>query len=304
MTVYCGDGEVNQTTEQCDDGNNLNGDGCDEYCQDEVLPPTEICEDLQIIDFESVDCSLDVSGPISIGSTSVLLQVGTPEYTSIPGGHSTSPNPGILVPSVPLTDGQTVNVGSPAEAFRSNGNDDQPEPNNDPNNKCFFSDTTTFVGSDPNRGGSNSFYYLTFDDPITSLNLDLYDYADDTVYGGAFFNSCNGGTDACNIGAVATLTAYANADFTGSSNSDTFVVDDTYVDGQIANLDIPFTSGVTFLSATLTFSAPDIGTGIDNIAFCEDTTPPAPYCGDGNVDAGETCDDGVNNGQPGYCLLW
>ncbi|HPT65677.1 MAG TPA: SdrD B-like domain-containing protein, partial [Candidatus Woesebacteria bacterium] len=28
-----------------------------------------------------------------------------------------------------------------------------------------------------------------------------------------------------------------------------------------------------------------------------------PYCGDGNTDAGETCDDGTNNGKYGYCNL-
>jgi len=28
---------------------------------------------------------------------------------------------------------------------------------------------------------------------------------------------------------------------------------------------------------------------------------PQPYCGDGNKDPGEECDDGINNGQYGYC---
>ena len=32
---YCGDGVVNQCSEECDDGNNDNGDGCDEYCKTE-----------------------------------------------------------------------------------------------------------------------------------------------------------------------------------------------------------------------------------------------------------------------------
>ena len=32
----CGDGEVNQISEQCDDGNNINGDGCSSTCQIEV----------------------------------------------------------------------------------------------------------------------------------------------------------------------------------------------------------------------------------------------------------------------------
>ncbi len=34
---YCGDGTVNQLSEQCDDGNNTNGDGCSSTCQTETL---------------------------------------------------------------------------------------------------------------------------------------------------------------------------------------------------------------------------------------------------------------------------
>jgi hypothetical protein len=48
----------------------------------------------------------------------------------------------------------------------------------------------------------------------------------------------------------------------------------------------------------------DDGVNNGQPGYCNTTcdgTIPAPYCGDGNVDAGETCDDGVNNGQPGYC---
>ncbi len=279
--LTCDDADVCNGAETCNATN-----GCEAGTPPVPLPP--ICEPQpplecveHVIDFESLnnlECSQIVDESISIGGTSVLLQVGNPGYTSITGGHPSSPNPGILVSAVPHTDGQTVTVGNPAESFRSNGVGDQPEPDNPETNMCFFSDTTTFVGSDPNRGGSNSFYYLTFSGPITSLSLDLYDYADDTVYGGAFFNSCNGGTDACNIGAVATLTAFENDDFTNPVGTATFEVDASYEDGQIANLSIPSAQGVTFLSATLTLSAPDIGTGIDNITFCEDTALPPAEC--------------------------
>lgn len=39
---YCGDGYVNQESEQCDDGNNEDGDGCDSQCQEETIdhPPS------------------------------------------------------------------------------------------------------------------------------------------------------------------------------------------------------------------------------------------------------------------------
>ncbi|TFG35950.1 MAG: VWA domain-containing protein, partial [Parcubacteria group bacterium] len=38
MTPYCGDGEKNQTSEQCDDGNTTSGDGCSATCQTEYTP--------------------------------------------------------------------------------------------------------------------------------------------------------------------------------------------------------------------------------------------------------------------------
>ena len=36
MVVYCGDSIVNQTSEQCDDGNSINTDGCSNTCQNPV----------------------------------------------------------------------------------------------------------------------------------------------------------------------------------------------------------------------------------------------------------------------------
>ncbi|NUP12438.1 MAG: DUF4215 domain-containing protein [Polyangiaceae bacterium] len=36
---YCGDGEVNEENEECDDGNNDDGDGCSADCLDEPAPP-------------------------------------------------------------------------------------------------------------------------------------------------------------------------------------------------------------------------------------------------------------------------
>ncbi len=47
--AFCGDGEVNQDFEECDDGNNEDCDGCaancrDEFCGDGRLCPNEECE--------------------------------------------------------------------------------------------------------------------------------------------------------------------------------------------------------------------------------------------------------------------
>jgi len=47
LKPYCGDGEVNQASEQCDDGNNENGDGCDSTCQIEpvkIIASKVVCE--------------------------------------------------------------------------------------------------------------------------------------------------------------------------------------------------------------------------------------------------------------------
>ncbi|USN56147.1 MAG: DUF4215 domain-containing protein [Candidatus Peribacteria bacterium] len=33
--AFCGDGIVNQGNEECDDGNGVNGDGCNNFCKSE-----------------------------------------------------------------------------------------------------------------------------------------------------------------------------------------------------------------------------------------------------------------------------
>ena len=43
--AFCGDGKLDQG-EQCDDGNNLNGDGCSSVCQKECVPKPEICDQI------------------------------------------------------------------------------------------------------------------------------------------------------------------------------------------------------------------------------------------------------------------
>ena len=37
---YCGDGKINQNIENCDDGNNVNGDGCSNLCK---VEPFYLC---------------------------------------------------------------------------------------------------------------------------------------------------------------------------------------------------------------------------------------------------------------------
>ncbi len=67
--TFCGDGSVNQKTEQCDDGNSRNGDGCDASCQIElcgngILQPGELCDDGNRKDRDGCDrhCITEICG--------------------------------------------------------------------------------------------------------------------------------------------------------------------------------------------------------------------------------------------------
>ncbi len=48
VSLYCGDGIVNQPSEECDDGNTINGDGCDSNCKVEITSPPIVAGGKQI----------------------------------------------------------------------------------------------------------------------------------------------------------------------------------------------------------------------------------------------------------------
>jgi cysteine-rich repeat protein len=50
-TPTCGDGVVDGPGEECDDGNNANGDGCDSTCQSEPAPPVPALSPLAVVVF-------------------------------------------------------------------------------------------------------------------------------------------------------------------------------------------------------------------------------------------------------------
>jgi cysteine-rich repeat protein len=62
---YCGDG-ILDPGEECDDGNNIDGDGCDAnctiepYCGDGILDPGEECDDGNNIDGDGCDANCTV----------------------------------------------------------------------------------------------------------------------------------------------------------------------------------------------------------------------------------------------------
>ena len=66
MTASCGDHVVNQGTEQCDDGNSVNGDGCDNNCTftacgNGIQTLGEACDDGNTINDDGCDsnCTVD-----------------------------------------------------------------------------------------------------------------------------------------------------------------------------------------------------------------------------------------------------
>jgi len=101
-------------------------------------------------------------------------------------------------------------------------------------------------------------YFIFFEIPVFSLGLDLYDFRGD---GGA------------PIGATATLNVFSDINWSVTVGMDSFTVPTLQpVEGNVARLSVSSPSA-TIRTASVTFSHPDIGTGIDNIEWA--TAPPA-----------------------------
>jgi hypothetical protein len=151
----------------------------------------------------------------------------------------------IIHPTGAVTPAYTAMVGGPVTAFVSN---DMPAGMR----------TGTFLTDETNGPSLTGEYRMQFAKPVASLSLDLYDYRVD------------GGPAA---GDQAILTVYANSDFTGALATDVFTIPvPNPVDGNIENLAIDW-GNFSILSATVTFTGADVGTGIDNVTFA---TIPAP----------------------------
>ena len=100
-------------------------------------------------------------------------------------------------------------------------------------------------------------YFMSFKVPVSNLSLNLYDFR---VDGGPA------------IGDTATLTVYSDL-FGTVVGSDVFTIPTPNpVDGNVVFLDVSNPSS-PILSASITFSQIDLGTGIDNIKF---NTVPEP----------------------------
>ncbi|MGA1826599.1 MAG: hypothetical protein ACMUIP_18245 [bacterium] len=131
--------------------------------------------------------------------------------------------------------------------------------------------TTAFYPSDTPEGGSPGSFFLTdhntvnlgylirFNAKISYLCLDLYDFRDETG-------------PMPEIGDTATLTTFANTNWTDPVGEYLFTIVEGLPEGNVETLSI-LTPSEPIGSASLIFSTGDKGTGIDNIKF---TTIPLP----------------------------
>ena len=102
-TPYCGDGTVNQASEQCDDGNTVNGDGCSSTCQNELRPAAPVCGNGIVEAPEQCDDGNIVSGD-GCSSVCELEQIvtvdfilkGKPEYRTVMPSHPNLSLPAVL----------------------------------------------------------------------------------------------------------------------------------------------------------------------------------------------------------------
>ncbi len=147
------------------------------------------------------------------------------------------------------TTGYVVEVGGPVTGF-------QPldSPAGGLGGARFLTDELIAPGNLPTLALN---YFLSFAAPIKNLSLDLYDYRD----GGA------------HSGHTAVLTLFSDLFTTPVASFMYSIPAILPVDGNVVNL-AAATGSFNVFSASLVFSGPDVGTGIDNITF---TSAPEPW---------------------------
>jgi hypothetical protein len=150
----------------------------------------------------------------------------------------------IVHPTGAVTPAYTAQVGGPVTAFVAN---DAPA---GMQSGTFLTDEA----AGPNLTGE---YRMEFAKPVSSLSLDLYDYR---VDGGP------------SVGDQAILTVYSDLFGTAIGTAVFTIPAVNPVDGNIEHLAIALGS-FDIISASLTFTGADVGTGIDNVSFA---TVPAP----------------------------
>ncbi|MCC6273773.1 MAG: DUF4215 domain-containing protein [Deltaproteobacteria bacterium] len=104
VETYCGDGAVNAEDETCDDGNNVDGDGCDAECRTEMKPifpvepecgngiPSkgEACDDGNTLDGDGCDRFCQIESKPSAPEA--------PPATTLPENQVAPSNPNVSEP--------------------------------------------------------------------------------------------------------------------------------------------------------------------------------------------------------------
>jgi hypothetical protein len=186
---------------------------------------------------------------LSLSATTIDFETfseGNPLGPVVVGGNTVTFGAG--AGATPTGNAYVVEVGGPVRGF-------QPldSPVGGMAGQKFLTDELAGPGL-PNQGLN---YFMTFAMPIINLSLDLYDFRD----GGA------------GSGDTATLTLFSDA-FTTAVSSVSFMIPAILPpDGNVVNL-AAASGAFNVLSASLVFSAPDLGTGIDNLNF---TSAPEPW---------------------------
>lgn len=185
------------------------------------------------------------ASPVQAGTTTIDFEsfgdVTPVTSVVVPGNVVTF---SIIHASGAVTPGYTAQVGGPTTAFV-------------PNDAPAGMQTGTFLTDETQGPNLKGDYRMQFARPVSSLSLDLYDYRVD------------GGPRA---GDQAILTVYSDL-WTTAIGTDIFTIPAANpVDGNIEHLSIVLGS-YGIMSADLTFTRADVGTGIDNVTFA---TIPAP----------------------------
>ena len=306
VEISCGDGIINQLSEECDDGNNISGDGCSAECK------TEACLNPLVLDF-------DTDGA---GNPIVRGQIVDNEYSAygitVKGHNYNGAHPQIAItfdssnPTGAINGDRIkdVDLGTPNIMYAGPGmseTGDNKEPSNSlalhnvlilPDNAV---DTTPADGNidDPNdepAGGSLSFI---FDREYTFSSVKYIDLDWSTGEVVGYSN------------ATGTVQAFSIPVPKGTGNSvQTIAGDETT---KIRNLKLRGRDSYAIDEVRLclvtqcgnetveTGEQCDDGNRIDGDG-CDNTCKITNYCGDGTIqtpnsfEQNEECDDGENNG--------
>lgn len=292
---YCGDGIINGC-EECDDGNNIDGDGCSANCQEEesesiiIKAYKVVCEDeTDLPNWGTLGLQLGEPSVVSENTAIDYVnnsqgkcwltsgwdfqwgfdgEVSSPNGGDIgPGGagwHNFDSSTGVLTPAqVQITDLQGISTIWAKENLKEN--------------------YVPFAGPPDNLQNDVSAEMYCHDD---ILNYDNYDYISNVQSGNTYYcvafnapttpSECTPGSErACSTGLLGVC----------SAGIQTCTQENTW--GSCVQTNQP-------TAENCTNQLDDDCDGFIDGADPDCQPGPGPYCGDGHLDQGEQCDDGNN----------